>query len=335
MADAQTTSQLMILNCETLRGHQAYQEFNLKQNCMKHSGVIKGKICVIDLIDYDSEVFGTCKSREELTNLMNAASSTTTSTSTTTTTMPTSTSFTPSRTTNMPTSTTSTSTTSTTTTAQTSTSTTTTTKPGYEVATIASVTVLSETIVNQQAMLLSLQGEMFNNQWFMIGGGIVFVVIFVVLVIYKLKYRNAVEHPPHIQCLLFIFSSLSNYLSRNNPNPSGCTQSVINFLTNTIAHLLTPPTPETAPTLPASTTENSGEELLSVVTDASAVNAVSNLTTTPTAEGSDEAFLSAAGIVAISITQPTPTHSPSWSTSSSSLAHIDFDFQSCTYNRCT
>ena len=40
-------------------------------------------------------------------------------------------------------------------------------------------------------------------------------------------------------------------------------------------------------------------------------------------------------IVAISFTQPTPTPSPSWSTSSPSLAHVDFDFQSCTYNRCT
>ena len=347
MAHSQSTGDLMMFNCETLRSHQAYQEFQLEKNCMKHSAVIKQRICLIDLIDWDAGIYGTCKSREDLTSLfiINAAASatlvTTTSTSTTSTLSQTSATSTTTRTTTSTTQTTQTSMSTSTTTyttatpASTSTTTTTTTTTATADFEIATVTSVSELIVKQQAQLLSLQGELFNNQWFMIGGGIVFVVIFVILLSYKLKYRNAIEHPPHIQCLLFIFSSLSQYLSRNNPNPSGCTQSIINFLTNTIAHLLTPPTPETAPTVPASTTENSGEELLSVVTDAGAVSAVSNLATTPTAEESDEAFLSAAGIVAISITQPTPTPSPSWSTSSSSLAHIDFDFQSCTYNRCT
>ena len=70
---------------------------------------------------------------------------------------------------------------------------------------------------------------------------------------------GGVVHPPHILCLIYMFTSLSNYLSRNNPNPPGCTQSVIKFLTtNTIARLLTPPPPAPTATAPTAT-ESSGE----------------------------------------------------------------------------
>ena len=55
------------------------------------------------------------------------------------------------------------------------------------------------------------------------------------------------------------------------------------FLTKTIAQLLTPPT-ETASTSPAPTTERSGEELLSVLSDAVDVAAILSSTTAPTTE---------------------------------------------------
>ena len=213
---------------------------------------------------------------------------------------------------------------------------TTTTAKIYEVATVANENLMSEFFVKQQVELLSLQEEVFNNKWFLIGGGVCFVIIFVILLSYKLKYRNAIIHPPHIQCLLFIFSSLSSYLSRNNPNPSGLTQSMINFLTNTIASLLTPPTPtlETGPTaLAPSTIESSGEELLSIVIDASAVGPVPVVA--PTTDRNDEAFLSV--VDATFFDPPSPTFSlissgtPSFS---DSFAHLDLECQAAYFDRC-
>ena len=103
------------------------------------------------------------------------------------------------------------------------------------------------------------------------------------------------------------------------------------FLTKTIAQLLTPPT-ETASTSPAPTTERSGEELLSVLSDAVDVAAILSSTTAPTTE-----LLSVVSAVAVSISSlPSPTFSsvPSWSPSFSNYAHIDCHLQSSSYHLC-
>ena len=223
IADAQSTGDLMVLNCEALKGHPAYQEFNLKSNCMKHSAVLKQRICLIDLIDWDSEVFGTCKSREELQSLFMTNAALTTPATTTTTSVPTqapSTSITtttssptPYTSTSTPTqtqtatsttiATTSTTTTTTTTTTITQTSTTMTTtttttttlKTGYEIAT--------GTDTNQEIKIfqLHLQIEQVKHsitiQWGCIGGGIAFVALFTILILYKVRNPNATNIPSY------------------------------------------------------------------------------------------------------------------------------------------
>ena len=82
---------------------------------------------------------------------------------------------------------------------------------------------------------------------FLVGFGL-FIVLAVILIVYRIKNPGNVTHPPHILCISHTFFLLSNWLSQNNPSPSRCTQSVINFLTNTIARLLTPPPNSPLPT---------------------------------------------------------------------------------------
>ena len=108
--------------------------------------------------------------------------------------------------------------------------------------------------------------------------------------------------------------------------------------TNTIALLLTPPPP--APTAPAPSTESRGEALVSVVIDAGIFDANSLLTTAPTTEENDEAFLSV--VSGLFSQAPSEPPSPTFSLVSSrppslseSLTHLDFECQAAYYDRCT
>ena len=107
-----------------------------------------------------------------------------------------------------------------------------------------------QTVTPQTDLLTQLQTLQHGQTMyigFLVGFGL-FIVLAIVLIVYRIKNPGNVTHPPHILCISHTFFLLSNWLSQNNPSPSRCTQSVINFLTNTIARLLTPPPNSPLPT---------------------------------------------------------------------------------------
>ena len=147
---------------------------------------------------------------------------------------------------------------------------------------------------------------------FLVGFGLFFIIA-VILIVYKVKHPGNVTHPPHIVCLSNTFFLLSQWLSQNNPTPSYCTQSVINFLTNLIAKLLTPP-----PNSP--TTEEGGEDSSSAVGERGGGDE-SLISLSLTASDGDEALEM---VVTDNELNPISFHSPVSSHSSPSTSNAHF-----------